>query len=238
MITASVISLIRIDHVAFSVYLLNLDTSMRSINQQILKDVSLEKIVVDFGSIEKYSKKIKILCKNHKFKYVKKIANHWNRSSAINFGIQNTQGEYVLPLDADLVIPNTYVMDNISACESSNKVFSINEVVDALPTSKKTSVFDNWNTSGFKRRVGGHGNVCVSRSALLSIGGYDENYNYWGAEDNDLVLRLRYAGYKHVLMLKNPIHLYHLPYTKIMKKIGKFELMKKKYSVKQKKILG
>lgn len=235
MTTASIINLIRIDNAAFGFYLANLDTCMRSINYQDLNGIELEKIVIDFGSIDKYSKKIKILCKNHKFTYVKKQATHWNRSCAINVGVKNSTGEYVLPLDADIVIPKTYVKNNVEACVHNDKVFTINEVVDALPTSKRTSIFENWNTEGFKKRVGGHGNICISRQALTTIGGYDENYHYWGAEDNDLVLRLRYGGYTHIFMQDNPIHLYHLPYTKIMKKLGKFELMKKAIALNRKR---
>lgn len=63
---------------------------------------------------------------------------------------------------------------------------------------------------GYKPKVRG-GILGISKKALLHVDGYDENYQGWGMEDDDLGRRLYKAGIygKDVFLKDFPLHLYH-----------------------------
>jgi predicted glycosyltransferase involved in capsule biosynthesis len=47
------------------------------------------------------------------------------------------------------------------------------------------------------------------KSEYMSIGGYDEDFTGYGADDNDLIFRLMYSGLKYYFTNSKIIHLYH-----------------------------
>lgn len=59
------------------------------------------------------------------------------------------------------------------------------------------------------------GGVCaLFKEDLLRVNGYDENYQGWGGEDDDLGRRLNQAGVigQNVFWSEYPLHLYHEPF--------------------------
>ena len=54
----------------------------------------------------------------------------------------------------------------------------------------------SWLTVRYKRRIpyGGGGNLGVWKSDIIKVNGYNEDYEGWGYEDNDFILRLRNMG--------------------------------------------
>jgi GT2 family glycosyltransferase len=55
------------------------------------------------------------------------------------------------------------------------------------------------------------GNIGISRADYEAVNGYDENFEGWGCEDDDLRLRLRQAGVRvhSILRWTRTYHLWH-----------------------------
>ena len=47
-----------------------------------------------------------------------------------------------------------------------------------------------------------YGSICAPRAAFELIRGYDEAYTEWGADDDDVRMRLTYAGYRELRLLR------------------------------------
>ncbi|HID37974.1 MAG TPA: glycosyltransferase [Calditrichaeota bacterium] len=64
--------------------------------------------------------------------------------------------------------------------------------------------------NGYKPKVRG-GILGISKKAVLLVDGYDETYQGWGAEDDDLGRRLYRAGIRgsNVFLHEYPLHLWH-----------------------------
>ena len=225
MATATIIVPIRISNPIYEVYLTNLVYCLSAVTLQ--QYTYFEAILVDYGSCPDYVTKLQVLATNTKFKYVRAEGEIWSRSKALNIGIQNSSGEYVLFVDADCVIPVDYITACLSLCSPST--FSFSTVYDSLPgivpSSYHAELLQRVTNQGVKTtRDCGFSHMCVNRNWLITNLGYNELYSGWGGEDNDLFLRLNRSGYKEKHVDVHPIHLWHPTYEELMKMDGQKEL--------------
>ena len=70
-----------------------------------------------------------------------------------------------------------------------------------------------WGRNRYRLKLRG-GVFGIAREDLLCVDGFDENYQGWGHEDDDLGRRLYRAGIsgRNVFCQQFPIHLYHQPH--------------------------
>ena len=103
--------------------------------------------------------------------------------------------------------------DMIVSCNFSALVTG--EQIRALRRRVYKDRYYRWETRflkrrGYKPKVRG-GILGISKKALLLLDGYDENYQGWGAEDDDLGRRLYRAGIRgrNVFLHEYSLHLWH-----------------------------
>jgi hypothetical protein len=61
--------------------------------------------------------------------------------------------------------------------------------------------------------MGGLGGVyLIDTNLLTKLGGFDENYVNWGAEDGEMLSRIMYSGLKHTIVPTKNFSPFHLPH--------------------------
>jgi glycosyltransferase involved in cell wall biosynthesis len=107
--------------------------------------------------------------------YHYKDAKHFRFAHARNIGLACADGELACNVDADNFIGDGFA-----------------QYLAARTQRPKTFV----RMSGIKR--GSKGRICARTQDLHQIGGYDENFESWGADDGDLAERLRRSGIRQI----------------------------------------
>ena len=100
---------------------------------------------------------------------------HFRFAHARNIGLHLARGELACNVDAD-----NYIGDDFA------------EYLAARLQKKKRFV----RLSGIKR--GAKGRICARTEDMKAIGGYDETFESWGADDGDLAERLKRMGIKQI----------------------------------------
>ncbi len=154
-----------------------------------------------------------------------------------NLAIAAASGDYMLILDGDMVLHRHYVADHLAAARPGRfiqgmRVLSTAEGAEAMLRERRidTGFFD----PGLERRrhtlripplsaliarlnegqrQGGI-KTCNQgwwRKDLLALNGFDERYEGWGREDNDLAARAYHAGLKRrsLRFAGLAVHLFH-----------------------------
>lgn len=112
-------------------------------------------------------------------------------AGARNFGMENTQGEYISFLDSDDVMSNDKVFFSVKEFESSKVIMMtcgnyqilVNRCKLLPPFYKKAPII-NYETL-LSRNLVACGSVSIRRSIYEKLGGFDnrfmigEDYNYW-----------------------------------------------------------
>ena len=186
-----------------------LRTIMRSFYSLKAQNLQNYKVaIVDYGSTNDLSKSIKIFTKplkNWQYFYCESTGLPWNRSHALNIGIRNSQTEYVFTADIDLLFDPDFTAHLEGLMNHHDAVF--------MPCYLLPKKFDRWNDyfklKNFEKTTEqGKGLSLIKTSILKEIQGYDEFYNYWGREDNDLYNRLVSMNINPVF-IHDPCLLYH-----------------------------
>jgi glycosyltransferase involved in cell wall biosynthesis len=152
-----------------------------------------------------------------------------------NEGARASTAPYLLFLDGDCVLPPDHVATHLEfrkpGVVAAGDCSRLDEGVSEALTMQavRTGVFREWsNKSELKRlaqrhhRVGLYNllrhptkpmlvgnNVGVWRADYEMVNGYDENFQGWGCEDDDLGYRLRAAGLR-IQSILNKTYTYHI----------------------------
>lgn len=160
--------------------------------------------------------------------------NYYERSKKINIALNhetNNNVDFVGIMDSDLFfIQEQYdeVFDDVKELENSyNTKFFTYNLLD-LDSEQRNEVVVNgdvdleklqilkpnfaWRHSWGSGTLGGYFLAPVQH--LKAMGGYNENYLTWGAEDDDALTRLKGHCEWNPKMWKGPYHLYHPRNTK------------------------
>lgn len=203
---------------SFIVGFRNRDTERVKLFLESLKAINsddYELIFVDYGSDEDVSGNVKQIVANYSFanyQFINTRGQNWNRSKCLNYGYRFTKGQYVFTSDIDFL----YSVDFISIIKrivTPTKAFYFQV---GFLTQKQS---ENIHSEVKKYEIESYSNedavgaLLISREMFDEVGGYDEFYEIWGIEDNDLLHRIK--------MTKNQInfyntetiiwHIWHLP---------------------------
>lgn len=175
------------------------------------RDKSFKVIFVDYGSEKNLSSQVKELTAGYPF--VRYVYNDtrgmfWNRSHALNSGIRIADTEYVFTADIDLIFHPGFTEKLNELADRDKAVFFS---VTYLPKGKLPGN-PKQETNYQRSKDDALGLGLIPTKALDDINGYDEFYQVWGKEDNDIGHRLKATGLKLVFIPEIWIwHYYHEP---------------------------
>lgn len=155
-----------------------------------------------------------------------------------NIAIAQTDCDYVILLDGDMVVHPHFVADHLRAARPGCWTQGVRIPLDAsapcrvLQTGQAPALWSRglglgrrayaWHAPQFAGPLGRAANAVVSvkscnqafwRADLLRVNGFDEELTGWGSEDKELCARLRNAGVQRRTLLFAAIawHLAHRP---------------------------
>jgi len=180
--------------------------ALRSIRMQQYPAGLVRVIVVDYGSTPANGAAIARLAEEHRADYV--VVEHapvWSRSRSLNVGIRQADSKFLLTSDADIVLSPRYLSDAVAALKTSplsivcSPMFDLPEAsVATLARAAETADLsvEAWKENAKPRHDWQfHPSICMAYTKVFKlIRGYDEYYELWGAEDDDLMRRLTYLG--------------------------------------------
>jgi glycosyltransferase involved in cell wall biosynthesis len=153
---------------------------------------NLEIIIVDDGSDDEYVKlKLENLESHPNIKIIKQ--SNSGPSSARNNGINNSNGDFILPLDADDMIYPEYIQNCVNVLKNNKNISPVYCDTHHIGQLQGIEQRPEWSMD---RLIQGPFIVNCSmfhKKAFQECNGYDENLKGW--EDYDLWIRMGQKGY-------------------------------------------
>ncbi len=190
-----------------------LKNSLDSLKNQT--DSEFEVFFVDYGSEEKKAKMVEILCGEFDFviyNFYSTQFQPWNKSKTLNSAIKNLKTDFCFVADVDMIFHPQFVEKAIKLQADNRTVyFQVGFLQpDKILENKKFGDYLNYRKSTHEAT----GLSMFPLKVLKELRGFDEFYHFWGAEDTDMHVRIKNAGYEvefydeEVLML----HQWHPSY--------------------------
>ncbi len=176
-----------------------------------LSSFSFEVIVVE----EDNEPKVESLVNSYKYKYIFAYNNSvFNKSWGMNIGIKSSNENIVFCGDNDMVLREKdilRVIENVDPSLDSFKPYS--DLIDL--TNIQTIIYEKYNRilslSLNKRKFACYcsGITAFTRRCLEDVGGWDERFHGWGAEDDAISVKLVKLGKSTSIYQNSCFHLYH-----------------------------
>ncbi|EDM80175.1 putative glycosyltransferase [Plesiocystis pacifica SIR-1] len=174
---------------------------LASLRWQQLDAAQLEIVLSDFGSNEAHAASIRELAEQFDARIARTDEyGDWNRSRALNLGIQHATGEYMFCTDADMIFAPNFVPALLAVHDrlpgKALVLCACSDLPQSVPERDYTSADLPYLHSHGKRRKSIGTGACQSatREFFFHSRGYDENFVHWGSEDTDMRDRaLRYG---------------------------------------------
>ncbi|PTX44064.1 glycosyl transferase family 2 [Christiangramia gaetbulicola] len=176
----------------------DLERLKRSLDSLCIQtDSDFEAYLIDYGSEREIAEKVKDFSKSYKFltyKYHPCFLQPWNKSRAINSVVKDLNSEFCFVADIDMIFHPRFI-------ESAKKLQYLNKTVYfQVGFLNPKQSFDGFNFQDFKKyrksTQEATGLSMFPVSVLKELNGFDEFYHFWGAEDSDMHVRIRNAGYE------------------------------------------
>ncbi|MBC3757758.1 glycosyltransferase family 2 protein [Hyunsoonleella sp. SJ7] len=161
-----------------------------------------ECIIVNDGSPDNTEEIAGKWCKKDiRFKYISQ--RNGGLSSARNTGVKRSNGEYILPLDADDLLHKDFLKKTMSVLQTEDAV-GIVTCNSKHFTGDTTNVINEWRPKGNTYKYLLYLNQIVATSLLRKtcweqVGGYDENMKN-GFEDWEFWLSITKNGWKYQVL--------------------------------------
>lgn len=161
-------------------------------------DTDFQLYLVDYGSDANYAAAFQQLSQRYSFVtehiFVPTNGQLWNKSRAINIALQKTTTPYFLMGDIDLIYHKEMVQQSKVLLQTHDCVYFQYGFLSKEETALDKE-FEAYQPE-FLGKDEVTGTTLYKTDVLKSIHGYDEFYHGWGAEDTDVHLRLKNAGYQ------------------------------------------
>lgn len=174
-----------------------------------------ELVFVDYGSDESVSQSVRSIVSNYSFAnyyFFNSRGQNWNRAKCLNYGYSISKGQYVFTSDIDFLYSKDFV-EIIKAIASPTKSFYFK--VGFLTEKQSQAIHFDSDKYEIERYsdVDAVGALLISREMYNEVGGYDEFYEIWGVEDNDLLHRIKMTKNQITFYNEETIiwHIWHLP---------------------------
>lgn len=178
--------------------------ALRSIRAQEYPGV-VQVIVVDYGSEPEQARGTREICEEHRARYVAiEHAGVWSRSRCLNVGLRLADTKFLMTSDVDVVLSPRYLADAVGLLGSAPLSIVCSRMLD-LPEESAPALaraaesgelrLEEWRGLAEPRYDWIHPSIGVGYTRFYQlIRGYDEYYEVWGMEDDDLMRRFTYLG--------------------------------------------
>lgn len=177
-----------------------LSNCLRSLRWQDVPAGSVEIVVSDFGSDPHHARSIDALAAQFSTVIERNSTGGlWNRSRALNLGVQAATGRLVMCTDADMIFAPDFLASVLRAHAASADALVVCRCHD-LPQEVaeqpwQVADFEALRDKSLQRDTTGTGACQVARRAFFTdVRGYDEAFEHWGAEDDDMLHRAQQYG--------------------------------------------
>ena len=184
-----------------------------SLENQTLKNFDL--IFVDYGSDKPLKNSVDFKKYSYDIEYIYTYTNghFWNRAASLNIGLKISQSDVIIIADIDLIFSENFI-DDIYSINFDNFFYTFN----CYYLRQGFSYFDvkkykfEYFAIGVEKE--NYVGLCAIKSSdLKSINYFDEFYQIWGLEDDDLYKRLSEKGISrsHISLNKASVfHVWHI----------------------------
>ena len=183
---------------------------IESFAQQSIQNFEL--IFIDYGSDLDVADAVQQLLSNYSFvKYIYTDTRgwFWNRAHALNTGLVNSKGKYIISSDIDMIHAPNFI-------EQLDKIVEPDVLYHYrcyyLPENYK---YDHRNLNGKAQAdypvssKNARGLLVIDKATCLRIDGWNEKFKIYGGEDNDISQKLLNAGLQLQWLPINKFTTYH-----------------------------
>ncbi len=185
--------------------LMRVARSLDSLQQQTQQN--FEVVFVNYGSSSALSEELKILLSRYKFCnyiYSETRGLLWNKCIALNIGIFAARGENVIISDIDIIYRHDFI-SRISSYDMTANFLSFNAIY-----LQQDSDYQIENITSYENlHIGFIGLLIVKKQYLIYLNGYDDFYQIWGAEDEDIIKRLKKMNINQLHISTPDIDIFH-----------------------------
>jgi len=221
---------------------------LNSLKFQTYPKELIEIILLDCGSDKSFVPKFNEIRDRFQIKGIQLESHGWNKSYALNRGIESTSGKYILVSDVDMIFEKNYIaacieiitsnsLQALYCCSMDSPEGSIVGEIDLAKdyNELKKACSPRVGAPGFPYGVG---ILFAPKELVLRVNGYDEFYKLWGFEDIDIVRRLQALGVvlTEISDRTSYIHQWHAKYEGVKDKNefeGSLERNKKYFKLKE-----
>lgn len=173
----------------------------------------IEVVFVNQSIEEATNKKIELLCERIGWKYVHEYTSdrQFSLARARNVGILNSETEYIMMDDIDIVYGETFFSELVKKIDligqklpnfltipvayldkDKTEQLYLSKTIDSVISEIRTDVWSNVasNIPGVENFVACSALIVMRRITALFNGLYDESIKGWGGEDRDFIFRL------------------------------------------------
>lgn len=184
-----------------------LERSLQSIRNQDYPQHLIKILVVDYGNTPRIADWVDRLVSRYDGKVIHAKAKNdtWNKSHCMNVGIRTIDTKFILSSDVDIIYSPNYVSTSIALLTKKPFQVILSQCMDLPPEASKQLEavdqpidFDALHAMSKGREIDGYRyseGICLSYTRFFqAVRGYDEFFEGWGSEDNDMVRRLNWFG--------------------------------------------
>ncbi len=197
-----------------------------SVSKQIYSYGSVQAIVVDYGSDRIVRQEAEGICSRFKTKYIYiHTEGPWNKARALNIGIKSSASTFIVSSDVDIMFSEHFFESAVRLLLQYPLGVVYSYCLD-LPEETNDLLIRAYNSDEIVEMEGLR-SVAVKRWERLSYGihvtfrryyeyinGYDETYEGWGKEDDDLLRRFVWLGLDPLTLYDSSSYYCHIWHEK------------------------
>jgi glycosyltransferase involved in cell wall biosynthesis len=176
------------------------DNCLRSLRWQDLSASDFEIVLSDFGSDPEQARALAEIAERYDARVVAtRTGELWNRSRALNIGIQAARGRYVMCTDIDMMFRPNFLSTVVGRLDANDKRLVVSRCHDLPPSvPEQPWTVDDYDAleakASYRPSHGTGACQATKRSFFFDVRGYDEKYVFWGFEDGDMLFRAQLVG--------------------------------------------
>lgn len=193
-------------------------TNLISVIKYIRSELDIPILVLEQDSVSDEHLKEQLLDYNVYYQFLYN-PNLFNRSWGYNCGINIVKQNKIILADNDVILNHDNLKRGLEYLNKYDIVKPFNRTYDLDPKQTQNCIENNILPSdihNYKQRfyvVTAGGLMMIKKSAFLQSGGYDERFEGWGGEDDEMTINLwNYINNKKLTYYEfegNLFHMYH-----------------------------